>query len=398
MKRNVADNTLRYFIYRALLNSSMRGPFLVLFMTQYCGMPLSEVYLCEACCVVVLVILQIPMGILADRWGRARVVRVGCIIMFLELVTFTCSKEHIMLWVGNMLWAIGSSMISGADNALFYDSLKQNIKDELELKKTDRSVEGKSRATGMIASAVMCLMSGLVIDIDIRIPFVVDALITIGYTITAFRFVEPETHTVESSKIEFWSHITDNIKSVMNEGRILWVILFATLIGVSSKLWFFTYNPYFEMVGLDIKYFGLIFFALNVVMAVSSHYANEISNKIDNKFGIIFSIGFLTIPMIAMGLFVSKWSIVLVLCQNFIRGYLEPFTANIINSRIESRKRATIQSVKGAIYQACEVACMALFSGLIHYSTLGHALAWLGVAASACGLILTYYYVKLFRK
>jgi len=398
MKRDVSGNSVRYFIYRALLNSSMRGPFLVLFMTQYCKMPLSEVYLCEACCVVVMVLLQIPMGILADRWGRVKIVRIGCILLFLELITFTCSKEHIMLWVGNMLWAIGASMISGADNALFYDSLKQDIEDEIELRNVSRSIEGRSRATGMIASAVMCLMSGFVIGIDIRIPFVVDTILTLGATIVAFRFVEPETHTVDNGKIEFWSHISQNIKSVLAKGQILWIILFATLIGVSSKLWFFTYNPYLEMVGMDVKYFGVIFFALNVVAAVSSHYANKIANKIDNKYGIIFSIGFLTVPMIVMGLFVSKWSIVLVLFQNFIRGYLEPYTTNLINSKINSENRATIHSVKGAIYQACEVVCMALFSGLIHYATLGHALVWLGVVASVFGLVLTYYYVKLFRK
>jgi len=398
MKRDVRSNALTYFMYRALSHSAMRGPVLVLFMTQYCKMPLSEVYFCEACCVVILVVLQIPMGILADKWGRARVVQIGSLIMLAELVVFTCSKEHVMLWIGNMLWAIGSSMISGADSALFYDSLKQNAKDGVELENRSRDIEGKSGSVGMIASAVMCLMSGFVADIDIRIPFVIDTLIALAATVFAFRFVEPDIHSNEDSRVEFWSHITNNIKSVVAKSQILWIILFATLIGVSSKLWFFTYNPYFDMVGVDIKHVGVIFFTLNIVSAISSHYANTIAKHINNKYGIIFSIGFLTIPMIVMGLFVSKWSIVLVLCQNFIRGYLSPFTSNMMNKRIESESRATILSVKGTIYQAMEVICMALFSGLIHYATLGHALVWLGVVASAFGLVLTYYYVKLFRK
>jgi MFS family permease len=398
MKRDVSSNTLTYFIYRALLGSSMRGPLLVLFMTQYCKMPLSEVYLCEACCVVVLVILQIPMGILADRWGRARVVRIGSVIMFAELVVFTCSKEHIMLWIGNMLWAIGTSMISGADNALFYDSLKQNIKNEVELESTSRIIEGRSRSVGMVASAIMCLSSGFVAGVDIRIPFVIDSILALGAVTASLRFVEPEIHTEKESKIEFWSQITDIIKQVMSGGQILWVIMFATLIGVSSKLWFFTYNPYFDMVGVDIKYVGVIFFTLNMIAAISSHYANTIAKYIDNEYGIIISISLLTVPMIAMGLLVSKWAVIMVLFQNFIRGYLEPFTTNMINKRVEYSNRATVMSVKGAIYQAMEVVCMALFSGLIHYATLGHALVWLGVVASAFGLVLTYYYVKLFRK
>jgi MFS family permease len=337
------------------------------------------------------------MGILADKWGRARVIQIACFILFAELVTFATSTEHIQLWIGNALWAIGYSMVSGADTALLYDSLKQKISGS-ELENTYRNVEGKSSSIAMIMTALMCLISGVLASIDMRIPIMIDAFLMLGAMIVSLKFIEPKIHTTSESKVEFWSHIYSKINFVLVRKNILWIIVFMTLIGVSSKLWFFTYNPYFEMVGVDLKYFGVIFFALNIVSAVSSHYANDISKKIDNSYGIILSISILTIPMIAMGLIVSKWSIILVLCQNLVRGYLGPFTMNMLNREIESRDRATILSVKSAIYQGFEVICMALFSGLIHYSTLGQALAWLGVIASSFGLILTYYYVKLFRK
>jgi MFS family permease len=391
------SNVLIYYLFKILSSSTMRGPILILFMTKTCNMPLTEVYLCEACCVVILVLLQIPMGILADKWGRARVIQIACFILFAELVTFATSTEHIQLWIGNALWAIGYSMVSGADTALLYDSLKQKISGS-ELENTYRNVEGKSSSIAMIMTALMCLISGVLASIDMRIPIMIDAFLMLGAMIVSLKFIEPKIHTTSESKVEFWSHIYSKINFVLVRKNILWIIVFMTLIGVSSKLWFFTYNPYFEMVGVDLKYFGVIFFALNIVSAVSSHYANDISKKIDNSYGIILSISILTIPMIAMGLIVSKWSIILVLCQNLVRGYLGPFTMNMLNREIESRDRATILSVKSAIYQGFEVICMALFSGLIHYSTLGQALAWLGVIASSFGLILTYYYVKLFRK
>jgi MFS family permease len=398
INRSVENNTLVFYLYKLLINSSMRGPILVIFMTKYCGMPLSEVYFCEACCVTLAVVLQIPTGILADKWGRAKTIRVGCFILTMELVCFACSTEHILLWIGNALWAIGYSLISNADTALLYDSLKEKIKSEKELETKYRTIEGKSLGFALLSSAILCLFSGYLSEINIRIPLVIDTVIIFAVFITTFWFTETTKKSSHDKKSNIFSHTYEKIVFVFQLKHVLWIISFATLIGVSSKLWFFTYNPYFEMVGLDVKYFGLVFAALNITAFVTSFNANKIAGWLNGAKGIALSIGILTIPMIVMGTFVSKWSIGLVLCQNLVRGYLSPFVNNMINKRIESSDRTTILSVKSAIYQAVEVVCMTVFGLIISKSSLSSALTCLGIIASLFGLVLTYYYVKLFRK
>ncbi len=396
--RSVENNTLVFYLYKLLANSTMRGAILVIFMTKYCGMPLSEVYFCEACCVILAVILQIPTGVLADKWGRVKTIRVGCLILTMELVCFTLSREHILLWIGNALWAIGYSLISNADTALLYDSLKEKSKSEIELDTKYRNIEGKSSGFPLLLSAGLCLLSGYVSEINIRIPLIIDTVLIFSAFIATFWFVETESVSSEGKKSNLFDHICEKIVIVFQLKHVLWIISFATLIGVSSKLWFFTYNPYFEMVGLDIKYFGLVFAALNITAFITSFYANKIAGWLNGTRGIALSIGILTIPMIVMGMLVSKWSIGLVLCQNLVRGYLSPFVSNMMNKRIESSDRATILSVKSAIYQGVEVIAMTMFGLIIAKASLSSALVYLGITASLLGLILTYYYVKLFRK
>jgi MFS family permease len=94
MRNDVEGNIVKYYLYKLFANSGMRGPILVMFMTTTCKMPLSEVYFCEACCVIILAALQIPMGILADRWGRVKTIRIGCLFIVLELLGFAISRFH----------------------------------------------------------------------------------------------------------------------------------------------------------------------------------------------------------------------------------------------------------------------------------------------------------------
>ncbi len=398
MKKTVGNNTTIYYLYKLLSNSAMRGPILVTFMTTFCKMPLYEVYFCEACCVTFLAILQIPMGALADSWGRSKTVRIGCLILVVELVCFACSREHILLWIGNAFWALGTSLVSGADSALIYDSLKQTSTNKAELETRYRKMEGRSSAYSMTLTALLCLTCGYFAQIDIRIPVIVDTLIMLlAFTIT-FAFTEPNIGISEQVKINYRHHMKESISQIMSQKHILWIISFSTLIGVTSKLWFFTYNPYFESVGLDLKYFGLAFFTLNVVCAISSHYADQICRRIENPTGVLLSILIITISIIAMGVFISKWSIGLIFFQNLVRGYLSPFVNNMLHKRIGSENRATILSVKSAIYQGFEVAAMALFGFIVSSHNLATAIIYLGIISSLIGAILTFYYSRLFRE
>ncbi len=398
MKTSVNTNVKTYYLYKLLSNSTMRGPILVAYMTNFCHMPLSEVYFCEACCVVLLVILQIPTGVLADRWGRVKTIKIGCLILIAELICFASATDHVLLWVGNALWAIGSSFVSGADSALIYDSLKQTTKDANKLETMYRDVEGKSSSYYLAVTAVMSLLSGYIANINMRIPIVIDAMLMTLTLVISYFFVETEIHTDKFKKISYQNHMIESIKYVVKRKHILWIISFTVLIGVTSKLWFFTYNPYFEMVNLDLKYYGYVFFTLNIVAGLSGYFANQISKRLEGKNGVILSIGAITLPMIVMGSVVSKWSISLVLFQNLVRGYLGPFVSNMLHKRIESDNRATVLSVKSAMHQAVEVLCMLMFSALISSASLGIAITWLGIVTTLLGIVLTLYYVKFFHK
>ncbi len=398
MRNDVEGNIVKYYLYKLFANSSMRGPILVMFMTTTCKMPLSEVYFCEACCVIILAALQIPMGILADRWGRVKTIRIGCLFIVLELLGFATSREHIQLWISNALWAIGLSMLDGAETAMIYDSLKQGSAGGIELTNKSRRLEGRAASMSPIITAVLCLLSVPLIAIDIRIPLIIDTVLIMVSFVISFTFVEPTIHNNDSHRVSSWREVYQNTKVVILRGDILWIIIFATLIAVTAKLWFFTYNPYFEMVGLDLKYFGLVFAAINVVFAISSFFADRIAHKLDSGIGVITSISILTVPVIIMGTVVSKWSISLVLGQNIVRGYIGPFVNEMLNRRIDSVNRATIHSAKSAVHKAVEVLCMGGFGLLISGSSLGTALTCLGVTSSLFGIALMFYYSKLFRK
>lgn len=394
--KKIECNIGLYYWYKVFFYATMRGPILVTYMTNTCGMSLSEVFFCESCCVIISFLLQVPTGAFADKWGRANAVKIGCCVLLAELICFGLAENRTLIWIGNALWAIGSSFVSGADSSLLYDSLKQSGLKGGELDTRFKEVEGKASSWVYGVTSIMCLVSGYLAEINIRLPILVDVIMNTLAIVVAFFFTETTLHSQTHQK-GYFHHMYESVKFVFHKINLIWIISFAVLIGVTSKLWFFTYNPYFEMVRLPIHYYGFIFFALNMVAGISSYYANAWTKRISDKWSIILSILVLTTPMIIMGTLISKWSVSLVIFQNLVRGYMGPFMSNMLHKRIESENRATVLSVKSALYQVAEVICMFFFGLIIHSVSLGTAITLLGITSTILGIILVITYTKIFR-
>lgn len=170
------------------------------------------------------------------------------------------------------------------------------------------------------------------------------------------------------------------------------------VVSTVSKIWFFSYYDYFELVHLDLVYYGWIFFALNVVAAISSYYAHAISSKISDLSSIILMLSILTVSILIMSIFVFQWSALLVLFQNLLRGYITPFVEHIMHEHISSCKRATVVSIKYSILALANLILLGAYGQLIKFTTLIFALKILGIFILLCSVLLIKNYIRIFKK
>lgn len=96
------------------------APVLVPFFAHY-GQDIQEIFLLESLYALTILLMEVPSGYLADRFGRVVVLRVGGVLWAAAWLLLAV-EGFSGLAVFNVLAGLGGSLLSGADLALLYDS------------------------------------------------------------------------------------------------------------------------------------------------------------------------------------------------------------------------------------------------------------------------------------
>lgn len=114
----------QFYIYRFFCHWVPVYPvYLILFSEK--GLSLSEISLLLMIWSVPLILLEIPSGILADIWSRKNLVLIGTALHAACFAVWIFADGFLLFAIGFVLWGISEAMISGALEALLFDSLKE---------------------------------------------------------------------------------------------------------------------------------------------------------------------------------------------------------------------------------------------------------------------------------
>lgn len=387
-KQKLEKNLKLYYWYSIFAEPLFWGPILIIAIMKLGNMSLPHIYFMEAVVILGLIFLEIPTGALADRIGRKRTMVLGGIFLILESIWFAAMNSPFDVWGANLTWVVGFVLCSGANSALLYDSLKA-LRREHEFKKFN----GRALGAKLLVTAFTSLVAGFLAEIDLRLPMMLcvpGMFVSLGIVLKMYE--PPITKKVKERG--FVDIMKVSVLFVANNKSLKWIVLFSALLATASKVWFFTYNPYFELVELPVKYFGVLFFALNIIAWIFSKYAHEIEKYIGEFRSILLMLFCVTVPVILMGTFVTVLAVPLVLIQNVKRGLFTPFVSDFIHKRIDSDVRATVDSIKSSVKGLSEFLGLALFGTLLTYVSLPTALIVLGVVVAFFGL----YAIDVYRR
>lgn len=381
-------NIFLYKLYVIFNEPLFWGPVLIVTLQKLAGLSLPEIYYMESIVLMLCVILDVPFGALADVIGRKKTIIIGRVFLFISTYLFATMSNPLDAWIANILWSIGYTLQSGADTAFIYDTLKECNR-ESEFK----NIQGKYMGARFFLVAFCSLLVGFLASIDLRLPLYLCVPFVFIPLVSSFFIHEP----IQTKKYSVQTQI-DILKQgllfLVKSTKVRFMVGFATLLSCISKVWFFTYNPYFEIVNIDISYYGFIFFLLNIVAWLSSYYAHKIEMIIGERNCIIGMILCIGIPLVIMGLLPIAICAYLVLMQNVVRGFMGPFIGDYMHRHINTDIRATAMSIKSTISNIASTVVLAGFGVLIGYVNLLYSLVLLGVVA----LILGSYSYMIYKK
>ena len=285
---------------------------------------------------LVSVFLELPTGALADLIGRKRVVILGLLIHGGSFILLSQAQNVSWIWIGYILCQIGNTFISGADSALFYDTLKE-LKKESQFTLIANQNELIYRVGLMLASIV----GGYIFLSYFRLPYFLVGMMNIVASLITLYMVEPH---IDSEKFTFINYI----KQTKLGFAQLWKTPFIRdlslyYISISGVTWYYLYyllNAFTTDVGfLPIErgwlsaINSLLVAGLGILIAKYKLFSRKTTFLF---FPIALLLGFFAAPFIPKP-YAAIPIFIIYLASIFRWTYLDKYT----NEEFESKYRAT---------------------------------------------------------
>jgi MFS family permease len=229
------------------------------------GLSQTEIFIVQAWFAVATVLWEVPSGYLADRWGRARCIKLSVPIAAIVFVLYGLSSSFWQFVVLEVILAIADGLISGADTALLIDSLKAEGR-EKAFKRLNLNMQTANNAA--IALGVPLAML-LVNYFGIGATLIGDGvLIAIG-GIFAFKLTEAP-HIEEKAGLVNLNAGHELIK-MLKKKQVLWLLLLGAVLSTTTYIAFWLSAPYYLGLGIPLLAFSGIYAARSLFKAWVSH-------------------------------------------------------------------------------------------------------------------------------
>jgi len=338
-KKNLENNIRNITAVVALRNFILFTAVVIPFFGSL-GLDFFHIMLIETSFALTVLIMEVPSGYLADKFGRRKIIIIGSLFGFVGMLIYSFSSTFEFFVLSESLIGFACSFISGADSAILYDSLKE-LKREDEYKK----IEGRREAIRTTAIGLAALLSGIIATFSFRANFFLTALTALISVIFALKLVEPKKAYSKSNVIT--TKFVTVLKETLQHKELILMILFSATIFGFSTAHFFVSQKFLEVINMPLIYFGLIFALANFGVAALSLFAYKIEKKIGLFYSMVLATIFAASSFFIFGLTPTLIGIIGIFTYQFARGIRTPIVKDFINKRTESSRRATVLSFDG---------------------------------------------------
>lgn len=211
----------------ALMGFMLWVPVEKLFMTEI-GFDAASIGVMAAAYAALVPIVEIPSGILADRWSRRGVLVIAAVALALTSLIGGLSY-NVPTYIGcALVLGIYFAMYSGTMDAVVYDS----VLEEIGTSDTFERQIGRVRAVESAAFVAGALVGGVVAEVTsprltyfLTVPFAALAVVAL------LRFVEPQLHKQEEG-VSLRTQISLTYRAIARTPRLVPIIVLALLASV----------------------------------------------------------------------------------------------------------------------------------------------------------------------
>jgi MFS family permease len=353
------------------------------------GMSNQQVVYTEIIYAVVVLILEVPTGTLADRWSKKILMVINSLLFMLEFIILIYADSFWHFSLAVFLAGIGKALSSGTSNALVYDSLKLlGREDQFE------KISGRIGFFDYSACLIAALIGSYVAYYNNYVTTYWLSLISaVAALLLNFLIAEPKVLHDEEKPSSFLECMKEALDFIKSQSSLRFVLLFGIIIGSVLTYIDEFWQIYLNAVNIPVLLFGAVSASRMLSSSISGLYAYKLKNKF--SYNSIFSILIvvITVSVIATSFIKSFWGLIPLIACFLAFGVVEPLIMGYLHHRTESRIRATVESFQSLILRGTIIFCGLLFGYYSTYHSIFIGFRVLGIILLAYGV-----YFMIFKR
>lgn len=307
------------------------------------GLSVRQVWVLQAGFALTLAACTVPFGFMADVRGRKFCMVVGLALHLLGELAYLTGDSFLAFLAAEVLMGVGVALVSGADSALLYDTLKVRGEEDQAPRWA-----GLAACGCFIVTATTNVLAGFVSAIDERLPFVVSLAFVATQLVLALLIKEPELEG--GKRLVSVGQLPSVFRFCFKPGsHQLWLIGAWSIVAVVSWVAVWFYPLCFNAAGLSVQNQGAIFAFYNVVAAAAAFAARRQEGTPSAGMALLTFVGLSAVAHVLFGTFVGVWAFLFGALHQVVRGAAPVVFGNALNAKTSSEIRATVLSVQGAL-------------------------------------------------
>lgn len=360
------------------------------------GVSLGTIIFAQAAYSILIILAEVPTGVIADKFGHKTSVVLGMVCNVLAYLCFLLSPGVLAIFVAYIFFGLGDALVSGSQEALVHTSSKAGV---------FRKNWSKIMSFENYGSVVGTLIASVLYSVLDERSFLPLLFCGMGARIVAVGVASltQEVRSATESEDANMLSIARTALSQIAKSTTLRNLTFVKLLTLSAQYVVYSvYAPYFKEAGVLPIMIGLVL----TIGALGNGVTLQFSHKLEKYLSLNNAV--VALPMLMGGTFIlmsivsNPW--VLVASFVFLQAQfnlLDPIISDYINHEAEPNTRATVLSgisfirsigntlskvVLGAVVAGLGVAGM--FRAQALYLFVGGLLSWWLLKRCGCVYVL----------
>ena len=381
-KRAYEANIWKFYVQTFLLNFQLWYPIWIIYLQEERGLTLGQVTLVEVPHLLAVVVLQIPAAAIADRWGRRTSLALGALLSAAGVTLFGLADTYLLILFSYLVWGAAFALMSGADSAFLYDSLKALGRED-----DYQRIYGGAWAVLSAASLAGTLIGAPVAAAtSLPFPIVLSGGIAALGVLAALTFTEPRRFSDEP-QLPYREVMKESVRLALHQPTVRYAILFFGVLTIGGIAPIFFFQPFLVRHGIELSQVGFWQTPTRVMGVVGALVAYRVVSHMGERRTFIL----LPLAMVGSYALLAGWDSVYAQVtfpvMNLAAVMARPVVTDYLNRRVPTGQRATVLSLTNLTYCLILIP-LAPIVGLIADKLSLAAAFWTGAVITLAGMVI----------